>query len=386
MAEVEAPDWHRVVHLAGVDDTGDRQWVLLDSAGRIIAVIQGELEGITGNVNVDQTEKDREIQGADGATLRTVKVDASGQIIMVPRGQSGNYMLVDASGYLSTLIKGDDSGTPRTVAVDGSGNIVAVTKGDYSGSLQTIAVDASGRMIMIPTDPADVWGNAIQMGIAELASVLTPCKRFDRRGNVVFQDSFEGGFNKWYGNTTGAGGGVGLAAERAWWGDYSLRMTTPVQAGGFSWISKVFQPTILEKIGIEVGYNVDDDPPEVWIYISRYDGTNYHLWIIKHDTDASELFYRSSGAAWVRFATDAYCDTSFYAWHTLKLVLDLSNNEYLRVLYNNQEYDLEGLASQSIASATTPRISVVFEIWGDDVANYDVFLDNIILTQNEPPN
>ncbi len=94
------------------------------------------------------------VVGSDGINLVPVAVDASGQIIVVPRGQSGNYMSVDASGFLSTIIKGSSSGSLVTVAVDATGHILGVLQGDYAGALKTLAVDSQGRMQTLPRVPA----------------------------------------------------------------------------------------------------------------------------------------------------------------------------------------------------------------------------------------
>jgi hypothetical protein len=47
------------------------------------------------------------------------------------------------------LMKGMESGvTIRTVAVDASGNIIGLIKGDYGGSLKTVALDSGGRLLV----------------------------------------------------------------------------------------------------------------------------------------------------------------------------------------------------------------------------------------------
>jgi len=88
---------------------------------------------------------------------------------------------------------GDYSGTPTLIAVDADGNIIVVMKGEYEGSLKTVAVDEGGRILMIPTDPADIWGNAISIGLGELIAALSVAKRFDKRGSVLFLEDFENG-------------------------------------------------------------------------------------------------------------------------------------------------------------------------------------------------
>jgi len=130
------PDWLRAMALLGKH--GDDYVVLaVDENGQLYALVKGE---------------------DDTGTLHTLAVDDEGQLLIVPRGESGYYMNVDANGYLTTVMKGLEGATLRTITVDESGNLVAVMKGLEGANLRTIAVDAGGRMIarMLALDGATV--------------------------------------------------------------------------------------------------------------------------------------------------------------------------------------------------------------------------------------
>src|SRR4030042_5635333 len=128
------------------------------------------------------------IRGQYGAELKVVAVDSAGRIIMVPIGSSGNYMSVDAQGFLSSIMKGINGSTLRTIAVDGSGNILGLLQGWFEGAVKTLAVDAQGRMLAVLTDPEDVFGNPHYMGAAGLAVRLGSIVNFDRLGQVILLD------------------------------------------------------------------------------------------------------------------------------------------------------------------------------------------------------
>ena len=129
----------------------------VDASGFLTCKLSGSLLGITNNITVDQETETREIQGEEpGVGLHTVSVDDQGQIIMVPRGSNDNYLDVDANGFLTTVMKGNDTGTLRTLAVDASGKILAVLQGIYEGTLKTVAVDADGRMETVVKGTKDV--------------------------------------------------------------------------------------------------------------------------------------------------------------------------------------------------------------------------------------
>lgn len=122
------PDWTRAIVLLGWDGSNFIP-VLLDADGNLHVLVSGETAA---------------------GDLVTVRVDSDGQIIMVPRGASGAYMLVDQQGYLSTILKGLYGAELKTLAVDGSGNLIALVKGSDGTALRTLKTDTDGQMIMVP--------------------------------------------------------------------------------------------------------------------------------------------------------------------------------------------------------------------------------------------
>lgn len=382
--QIEVPDGVHAIHLVGHDSGGDPYVVLVDTSGRLVAVIQGEISGITNNVTVEQDAKDREIQGADGPTLRTVAVDSSGQIIMVPRGQSGNYLDVDASGFLTTLIKGLDGATLRSIAVDGTGNLIAVIKGDDGGTLRTASLNADGRFEIVPYDPDDVWGNAIGMGNAELAAILSPVKRGDRRGQVVWWDAFEDGLAQWVTSTSGAGGSVDLASGHSVYGAYSCKLTGGSDASKFAGIDRMWRYPGSTKIGLSAklawGSNVD----YIEIRLLPRDGTNAYIAAVRWVTSTTDFEYYDSGAGWTDIDASKGLLSDDRIFHYMKAVIDLDTKQYVRAFLDDEEYDISGNAFFSTASALQPRIASEVILHSDAGQNPVCYVDQVIQTYNEP--
>lgn len=71
-----------------------------------------------------------EIQAKDAnALIRNLLVDTAGRLIIVPRGESGYYLDVDASGFLTALMKGQEIGAGyKTIATDEDGKMLAVVR------------------------------------------------------------------------------------------------------------------------------------------------------------------------------------------------------------------------------------------------------------------
>jgi len=384
VAQVEVPDGYRVVTLVGQESGGTPQIVQLDGAGRIVAVIQGEIEGITDHITVDQSSAVRQIQGTDGSTLKTVKLDANGQLIMVPRGQSGNYMSVDASGFLTSVMKGDYTGTPTTLAVDSSGNIVAVIKGEYSGSLKTLATDADGRLQIVPYDPDDIWGNAIGTGNAEVIASLTPAKRYDRRGAVAFWDDFEQGLSPWYTQASAGGGYVSLSSVRSHHGTYSVRLHAAGTLSQFARILKGLPRNVGGNLGLETAFCWVDTIDYVYIGIYWTTGSVAYSAQVRWEGTGTSFEYLNNAAGYTDIDASKSLLLDLRYWHIFKLVVDTDNNKYVRAFLDNEEYSLANISVYSAVSATAP--SVYVDVWADAPAAgaVDVWADSVVFTQAEP--
>lgn len=281
-------------------------------------------------------------------------------------------------------LMGQYAGTPTLVALDASGNIVAVMKGEYAGDLKTLATDADGRLIAILTDPEDVWGTFRQMGLAELAASLTPVKRYDRRGDVIFVDSFEKGMGSWVGATYGTGAAVNLSSKVALFGGISLSLTTGSDGAQAAKASLQLPYPVESKAGLE--YSFTHHPNLVYHYFHFYqrDGATRYEYIVRFDIQNGLLSVRTPGPAWTQFASGVTLDTGQDQFHAAKLVADCVNFKYMRFLFNDTSYDLSAYAPYSVAEVVAAYVQAAIQVDGPAGSNLEAFMDNVIVTVNEP--
>ncbi len=357
--------------------------IAVDSAGRIIMVPYG-VTSISGTATVTQAEKDREVQGKDGSTLRTLAVDANGQLIMVPRGQSGNYMSVDASGFMTSVMKGVDGVTLRTVAVDSSGNIIGVLQGDYAGSLKTLAVDSQGRMLAVLTDPEDVFGNPHYMGAAELAVRLGSIVTYERRGQVIFMDGFEDGDAPWYPHAIVGSGEYWLSTSEARSGMFSYRIRATGGADTRQDIDLYRSIPYLSNLGIEFSVSADTESNIIQLYW-EIRGISKGIYAgLRIDVENNLAYYLNSAGGWTQLTSDwlVYCDPGLFT--TFKLVVDPKAQKYVRLLTADRTYDMSTIAAQAIGASNVSYSLLHLGQLGKATAITAIWLDDIILTQNEP--
>lgn len=354
------PDYTSVSLIRGLEAGTTLRTVAVDASGNLIAVIEG----------------------TDGTTLRQVKVDTLGQLIAILKGASGNDVAVDGNGFLAAAMKGNYAGNLVTLAVDSSGNILGVLQGDYAGSLKTLAVDSQGRILAVLTDPEDVFGNPHYMGAAELAVRLGAAARYDRRGQVIYSDP--GGVNamSWYGVLSGAGTkfeeytgeGMTLPAAAAY--------HQYVVAGGYCTSGKIFPRLSTTPCGIEVLFAFEPLNQKVDFYMAAFDKAHKLLGGIRFDMLAGKYQRWTSAGAWADIGTIPFTVDAGYP-HNIKLVIDPATAKYVRLVLDGVETDLSAQDLQSVVDTHGPAIQFLITTTAAAGSDADTYLSNIVVTCNE---
>lgn len=285
-----------------------------------------------------------------------------------------------------TLVGEDEGGDPHIIMVDTDGNLVAVIKGDYGGTLTTLATDADGHLLVVPYDPNDIWGNTVGMGLAELASILTSCKRYDRRGNVIFWDSFEDGVSTWHLAPFGTGSDAYLSAQRARYGAYSVKLIGGSDGDRLAGMERYFPLPVTGKIGFEAHVAIAADVESVGLYTFYRTGTTQYFARVRWVLSTEDYEYFDSAGAWQDIDATKSLQVDDAAFHAFKFVVDTSSWEYVRAFLDDEEYSLAGVGLNSAVAALPPALFVQVILYSDAAANGCAYVDDIILTQNEPAN
>jgi hypothetical protein len=293
-------------------------------------------------------------------------------------------VLVDSQGQLYALMKGRYGTAYVPVTVDADGNLVSVMKGDYAGALQTLAVDSQGRILAVLTDPEDVFGNPNYIGAGELASRLGSIMRYEQRGQVIFMDDFEAALLKWQTDGSGTGHSETRSNESAKSGDYSVKLVTGNTIGDFASIEKAFPLPRSTRVGVEFSFDFIAGIESINLRAVLYDGTNSYFVEVRYDDPDQKLQYRIGLTTWANAATGIELLSAVPTWHTCKLVFDIATKKYVRLLLDDVEYDLSNVTLHSVAVEMPKCMIVDIETYTATAANKYAYIDDVIITQNEP--
>lgn len=220
--------------------------------------------------------------------------------------------------------------------------------------------------------------------IAELAARLSSIDRFDRRGNVLWMDGFEDGFNKWGVTLSGSGAAATVTAQYAKSGINSLYIVGG--STGYRYVDLAhYEPYVqLSKMGFEIGWSYASDVEHLDFFIYVYDGTTAHQGIITYYPAAFTWYYIDSSYNLQSFLTNFEHRLIKSLFNVTKLVIDPVTDKYVRVIINNQEVDLSAYDLYTIADNTLPSVMLAFDVNSDAGKNGECYADDAIYTINEP--
>lgn len=231
--------------------------------------------------------------------------------------------------------------------------------------------------------------------LGELAVRLGSIDTFDRRGNVIFLDGFEDGLGKWRPWQSRPGHHVELSTARAKSGATSVLLTTETDPGDDMWIEHHMTFPVISKLGFEFSFSLgvadgQNQVAEIILDILANDGTYQSVpqikWVQDHLGLGRWQYYGADGN-WHDFAESLF---DIWHWHytfnTVKMVFDLATTKYTRLLVNNAEYDISGIDYRKFESAGSPRLVTNIGCICIGGLAAEMYVDDAIITQNEPPN
>lgn len=220
--------------------------------------------------------------------------------------------------------------------------------------------------------------------MAELAARLGSPVTWDRRGEVIWWDDFEWGLTKWTGVIGGLNGSIALSTVRARNGRRSCALSAGADAGRFAEIYHYNAKGVNSRVGVEVWFSQGAAIEVFRVEETVYDGVNSTTFGVQWENAGNRLLYLNAAGAYTEFASAVDLMVQTTLFHSLKVVGDAATDLYVRCILDDREYSLAGIGGWVSGSGERPAISLVLVAFGSPGQNDTVFVDDVILTQNEP--
>jgi len=219
--------------------------------------------------------------------------------------------------------------------------------------------------------------------LGELAARLGSIVTYDRRGSVLWFDDFEHGLSPWLPQTSGTGAQVLVVADPTYRGGYAAKCIGGSDSQKVAGVLKRVQPFTLGKLGWEVTLSLGSPNNFVRFHMQHNDGSEIVRWTIELKAETNKLKYRDSNAVYQIFTDHIIPDSDEELFHTIKLVVDVQNREYVRFMIDQSEYSLAGIKPEVLADTSDPRLEFYVFVASRDGQNDYIIVDSAIITVGE---
>ena len=220
--------------------------------------------------------------------------------------------------------------------------------------------------------------------MAELAARLGSLVSFDRRGTLVWMDGFENSLSPWESQAAGTGAAVAVVTSPTYQGGYSCKLTGGSTDPWVALVQKNAQVITLNRLGVEFTFSQETSYDYIESYAFYSSGTQYITWRIRLNPATNTLQYKDAAGAWQTFAAWKFADENKCRFHTLKYVVDLDTHEFVRCFLDRNVYVFSGEKPQVSAVVDNPSLLIRFSVYSRAGFNDVVYVDNAIVTADEP--
>lgn len=229
--------------------------------------------------------------------------------------------------------------------------------------------------------PRTVWGledlgeHAVRLGSPHL---------FDRRGDVLMMTDFRNGLGEVEPYDGVAGGTTGLCTGHSRTGAFSMLLTSDGLTGGAQGARVSLPLPVANRVGCEFSFTIKN-ALDIWrAQIEWYDGTRWYQAQVQYEMTLQELRYINTLGVWTPFATAVNLWPYDRPAHTMKVVVDCTLQQYVRVIVDSQPYSLVGFGIPDVGAGAITRLIVSAFLGRAIGSNLDLYIDDFIVTQNEP--
>jgi len=220
--------------------------------------------------------------------------------------------------------------------------------------------------------------------LAELAVRLGSSNYFDRRGDVVFTETFEHGSEMWVLDGDGTDNDQRISPESFRSGGYALKLKTGSSSGDYARAYNYVTHPGGRRLGVELSFTVDAFTRLVDFEFIIHDGTTMYKPRLRVNVSTDTLQYRDRKGRYQDLDTNIKTHSHRRHFNTIKFVIDLDTSAYVRAILNSREYPLPGILVETEPDTSAGVLTVY--IWVETGANHTstTYVDDIIITQDEP--
>ena len=207
---------------------------------------------------------------------------------------------------------------------------------------------------------------------------------WDRRGVVVFSDSFVNGLNAWRVTTGGAGAYLTLRARYALSPPYCAWLRTGDAPGAYASMTHALGYVFRGRVGLECNLTVEIGAEFVVLGIFESTAQGQRMFYVRLTPATGLLEYGSDAAGWTAFGNVDAVWGNVWEWRNAKLVVDFETGSFVKFVWQGTVIDMDGIMGLT-AAPTLSRywMTMIRHSCEGDVPK-TVMADDVIVTIDEP--
>ena len=219
--------------------------------------------------------------------------------------------------------------------------------------------------------------------MAEFAARLGAVSKYDRGGTTLFADNFDNGLAPYSAQLGGTGAKAEIVSDVTHVSGYGVKLTAGSDGNHGAGILKRVQPQALNMMGFEVVFSLESNISEMDIGIQQNTATKKKNWVIAWRASDGKIFVKPRAEGWVTFATIPLPIDDEEIFHSLKLVVDLESDYYVRFMVDQNLYNLSAYQGSEVNEETNQRLEFLAMNTGRLAKNDTMYLDEFIVTTDE---
>ncbi len=220
--------------------------------------------------------------------------------------------------------------------------------------------------------------------LAELAARLGSPVTFDRRGSVMFMDGFEGTLTAWKTTNLFDFNTTLLDQSTAFRGHQCVALFAQAGAGNLTSLFKYLPLYAVNRSGLEFHWSHGTGLKHFRMRVAYFAGSNAFLGEIQIDIEDNAINYLDKNNDLQKLADVNISSPSAKQWYAVKLVVDFTELEFVRFMLNKTEYSMDGIGLREAPAPLDPAMQALIFMTPDADDDQTVYLDDVIITSDEP--
>lgn len=220
--------------------------------------------------------------------------------------------------------------------------------------------------------------------MGELAARLGSVARFDRRGEVLFYDTFNYGLSGYSDLSSGVGSSIGLSTNSTFMSPYSLLLTTGAGVNATGYSRKILGVIDIDRAGLEVCYDQVNANTSLTLRLAYYYLGIRHLIVLELNVANNTVKILIDTGVLLTITTLNDKGVASSGHNFVKITWDISTQSYGLFILNGFQIDLS--AHKFFTDVTALPNEFLMDIYSTNVAagSAKYYLHHLILTSNEP--